>query len=112
MMSQTVATVYSNMHSLLEDVIVQGTCLSCLLVSTCCCLCAAAAFVRHPLPEPDMSSGVSLPRQPLHAGYVQVHRSAQEAFRLAICVPDLWLWAASVLLPVVLQSLQGRHQGY
>ena len=42
---------------------------------------------------------------------MQVHCSAQEAFRLAVCFPDLWLWAAPVLHLVVLEPLQGRHQG-
>lgn len=42
---------------------------------------------------------------------MQVYCSAQEAIRLAVCLPNLWLWTASVLHLVVLEPLQGRHQG-
>lgn len=40
---------------------------------------------------------------------LQVHCSSQEAIRLAVCIPDLWFWAASVLLLLVLQPVQGRN---
>ena len=40
---------------------------------------------------------------------MQVLCCAQEAIRLAVCLPHLWLWAAVVLLLVVLQPVQGRH---
>ena len=42
---------------------------------------------------------------------LQVHCSSQEAIRLAVCIPDLWFWAAPVLLLLVLQPVQGRNQG-
>ncbi len=42
---------------------------------------------------------------------MQVLCCSQEAIRLAVCLPHLWLWAATVLLLVVLQPVQGRHQG-
>ena len=42
---------------------------------------------------------------------MQVHCGAQEAFRLAVCLPDLRLWAAPVLHLVVLEPVQGRYQG-
>ncbi len=42
---------------------------------------------------------------------MQVLCCSQEAIRLAVCLPHLWVWAATVLLLVVFQPVQGRHQG-
>ena len=43
---------------------------------------------------------------------LQVHCGAQEAVRLAVCLPDLPARAAALLVAMAPQPVQGRHQGY
>ena len=62
-------------------------------------------------PNMTLSDSLDQPLTSMCPG-LQVYCGAQEAFGLALCLPDLPARAAALLVALASQPVQGRHQGH